>query len=224
MRVAIVCGVDGCRAGWVVVTARTHPFRVLSVEMVADIAEVIARPVDLVAVDMPIGLDARRSRACDLMARSMLGPRRGSVFPAPFRPVLDAVDYHDALARSRAAGGVGLSIQAWNLVPKIARLDALMTPALQERVREAHPELAFARLAGTPMSTHKSEPAGRAERVSVIGEPPVLAGARRSDVAPDDVVDASVLARTAADLLAGDALTVGDGSLDDNGLRMEITG
>lgn len=225
----VVCGIDGCRGGWVVVTARVRPWRVLAVDVVSRLDAALAGPAEFIAIDMPIGLARHGPRACDQLARSMLGARRSSVFPAPVRAVLDAEDYPDALRRSRAASGVGLSKQTWHLVPKIIELDSLMTPALQPRVREAHPELAFARLGGAPMSTHKSAPAGRAERVAVIGEPPVATGgltgtAHGARAGADDLLDALVLAHVAADMITGDAIVVGDGSRDERGLVMEIWG
>jgi len=225
----VACGIDGCRGGWVVVTARVRPWRVLTIDVVGRLDAALAGPAEFVAIDMPIGLARNGPRACDQIARSMLGPRRSSVFPAPVRAVLGAEDYPDARRRSRAASGVGLSKQTWNLVPKIIELDSLMTPALQDRVREAHPELVFARLGGAPMSAHKRTPAGRAERLGLIGGTTAAPGAI-SGTGPglrataDDLVDALVLARVAADMATGHAFVVGDGERDDRGLTMEIWG
>ena len=64
------------------------------------------------------------------------------------------------MVRSRSHG---LSIQAFGILGKIREVDRLMTPALQGRVYEAHPELAFRSLAGAPMRHSKKTPAGREE-------------------------------------------------------------
>jgi predicted RNase H-like nuclease len=205
-----------------VVTAIAAPFEVIGCEVAADVAPVLERAdVAMVAVDMPIGLPFDDSpRMADVEARRRLGPRRSSVFPTPCRPVLSARSFEDALVRSRATTGRGLSIQAWNLVSKIAALDEVMTVERQDRVRETHPELAFARLAGAPMRSSKRTAAGRAERVAVVGPPPIIP----RGAAADDVLDAMALARSAAAMVTGDAWCVGDGAVDERGLRMEIWG
>jgi predicted RNase H-like nuclease len=217
-----VAGVDGCRGGWLVVTAVASPFVVVGCEVAAGIAVVLERgDLAMVAVDMPIGLPFDESaRMADVEARRRLGPRRSSVFPTPARAVLHARSFEDALVRSRATTGRGLSIQAWNLVPKIAALDAAMTVGLQARVRETHPELAFARLAGAPMRFSKRTAAGRDERIAAVGPPPTTP----RGAAPDDVLDALALAHSAAAMVAGDAWCLGDGAVDERGLRMEIWG
>jgi len=214
-----VAGVDGCRGGWLVATARAEPFELVAVEVVADIAAVIADDqLAYVAVDMPIGLPDNAPRACDAAARAMLGPRRSSVFSAPVRDVLSAVDYPDALVRSRAACGRGLSIQAWNLVPRIIQLDQAMTPRLQDRVRETHPELCFARLGAGPLANPKRRADGRAERIALVGTPPPTP----RGAATDDVLDAIALAHGAAGFARDDGRCVGDHALDARGLRMQI--
>ena len=138
-----LAGVDGCRAGWLVVMA--HPMAREAPEhqvtICARFDDVLALlPTSVVcAVDIPIGLLAERQpggRDCDRGARRLLGRRASSVFTPPTRPLLEATHY----AQVR---GHGLSIQAFNILPKIREVDRVMTPALQQRVYEAHPELAF---------------------------------------------------------------------------------
>jgi predicted RNase H-like nuclease len=177
-----------------------------------------------VAVDMPIGLPDAGPRACDLAARRRLGPRRSSVFPAPARAVLGAATYAEAQARSRAACGQGLSQQAFNLLGKLAALDAVVRPALQGVVVEAHPELAFARLAGRPAAHPKRTAPGRAERLALLRAAGLgdLSGLRLPGAAPDDVLDAAVLVLTAARVRDGRAERLGDGARDGRGLRMEV--
>ena len=67
-----------------------------------------------------------------------------SVFTAPSRSALDAMDYEDAKKCNFEATGKRLSRQTWGLVQKIREVDHLLSPSLQERVRECHTELAFA--------------------------------------------------------------------------------
>jgi predicted RNase H-like nuclease len=228
-----VAGADGCKAGWVVVTLDDHVgpdgtrrYPTLTVVPSLDdlVADVASGTLSALAVDMPIGLSSREPRACDQQARRMLGPRRASVFPAPVRAVLGARTYAEALARSRAASGRGLPAQAWNLVPKVTELDRLIRPELQDRVVEASPELAFAHLAGAPAVHPKRTPEGRAERQMLLTSIGLgdIAQVRALGAAPDDVLDAAVLALTARRLRDGVAVRLGDGSRDARGLRMEV--
>ena len=55
-----------------------------------------------------------------------LGPQRSSVFFAPPRVVLEAVDQPDATRLSRAAGSTGVSIQMFHILGKVAEVDALL--------------------------------------------------------------------------------------------------
>ncbi len=234
-RYPLVAGVDGCRSGWLVATARALDAgdpEVVAIDVVGRFEDVVERvrsgELTAVAVDMPIGLARVDRRACDGAARAALGPRRSSVFPAPIRAVLDATDFESAATRSRAVSGRGLTIQTWNLIPKIREVDAAVDPVLQDRVREAHPELAIARLLGRPASFPKRTAAGRAERLRALeglaleglaagADPPTPRGA-----APDDVIDALALTTTAALMAIGQVVSLGDGSVDDRGLVMEI--
>ena len=180
-----------------------------------------------VAVDIPIGLAACGPRACDVEARRRLGPRRGSVFPAPARAVLGTTTYEEACAVSRQVSGKGLSKQLYNIVAKIEEVDAVQSPLRQHALFEACPELSFAMMQGdAPMQHSKRTAPGRAERVAVLREHlgvdvPALLEARAPGAQPDDVLDALALAWTAQRYLGGSCLRLG-GELDATGLRMEV--
>jgi predicted RNase H-like nuclease len=199
-----------------------------TVERVAQLDAVIERvragDVHAAGIDMPIGLPTHTRRTSDTQLRVHLGARRSSVFPTPPRAVLDAVDYRDALARARDATGVGLSKQAWNLVDKIRELDALMTPDLQPRVSEAHPESSFAELAGSPLRTRKNTSEGREERTHLLAPwfPDVVEHLRRNRALTTDVLDAFAAAWTARRIATGTARWFGDDELDARGLRMTV--
>jgi len=231
-------GVDGCRGGWVVVLAgyRANLARPIGVRArlcssFGDVLTLAERPV-AIAVDIPIGLLQRAvpgGRVCDRDARRLLRGRASSVFSPPARPALDNDGYADAMSRN----GGGMSKQAFNILPKIREVDALLTPGMQKRVFEMHPELAFATLGGAPMSHNKKTPQGRRERVRLLRaavggsfrDPSRLRlelGAAR--VAVDDVVDAYVLALGAQRIHLGTARRVPAGAplTDAKGLRMEI--
>lgn len=180
--------------------------------------------VHTVGIDMPIGLPAHTRRASDGQLRVHLGVRRASLFPTPPRAVLDATDYRDALALARAATGVGLSKQAWYLVAKIRELDVLMTPDLQPRVSEAHPESSFAELAGSPLATRKSTSDGRAERLQLLlpSFPDIAEHLAHHRAIAADVLDAYAAAWTARRIADGTARWFGDDERDARGLRMTV--
>lgn len=221
----MVAGVDGCRGGWVVATAWTDPLEIASIRFEPDLHglfDLVARAdVARVAIDMCVGLADSEPRSCDIEARSLLGPRRASVFPSPIRAALGCGSHAEASAVSRMRSGRGMSIQTWNIVPKIIELDGLISVDLQGRVNEAHPEVAFARLNGSPGQHHKATPAGRAERLAIVGPVPEI---HRRTARFDDVIDALILVRTAADWFAGDSWRLGDGTRDARGLEMLIRG
>lgn len=210
-----VAGVDGCRRGWVVADDD-------AVSVVASFAEVLARGYDMVGVDIPIGLVDSGTRRCDAEARKLLGrPRAASVFTAPMRCGLHAATWLDAAECYKAATGKSLPQQAFGLFSKVREVDALMTPALQERVVEVHPEVSFAALNNGVAMTHpKRTAAGRAERLAVLpagSDLPKVKGA-----APDDVFDALAVLWSARGAAEGRAHRLGGGELDPRGLRMEI--
>lgn len=237
-----VAGVDGCRRGWVVAVAAvgTGPeatvlesVQVESVRVESDVAAVVGdRSLSVVAIDMPVGLLDRGARDCDRECRARLGPRRSSVFPTPARGVLRAADFDDALRRQRRATGVGLSLQSWYLVPKIAELDAALDGLSRRRsdaVVETHPELAFAVLSGAPMRHAKRTPAGRRERLAALRPHVPTRWTRPSSIprgaAADDVLDALVLAvRAAAWASGGEVVELGGGERDARGRLVRIRG
>ena len=186
-----------------------------------------------IAVDIPIGLLDRAEpggRTCDRAARVMLGrSRASSVFTPPTRTALQARTYREAMRMN----GAGMSRQAFNIMGKIREVDELMEPNLQDRVFEAHPELAFMGLAGRPMRHKKKTPAGWREREALVapsfgrhymGPSQVLDRFGRSRLATDDVLDAYALAITAERIYTSSAVRLPESEPDRDAkrLRMEI--
>ncbi|MBB5518674.1 DUF429 domain-containing protein [Amphiplicatus metriothermophilus] len=236
----VVAGADGCRGGWIVVllelTARRARAEIR--RTFAEIYDEWAGKAAAMIVDMPIGLSDKGRRACETMARRRLrAGRAGSVFPSPRRPMLDFARYEEANAWGKAAGpeaGGGLSKQAWNILPRIREIDAVISPADQAWLGEGHPEVAFSRLNdGAPCRHSKKTGEGRRERLALLrrggfpAAPALLAQAKarfRAAVQPDDILDACALALTAEARLDGRALRLTDGARDARGLVMEIWG
>jgi predicted RNase H-like nuclease len=237
-----VAGVDGCRGGWFVAVASAlqddqddsrGPLQLKSVFVAPGFAEVLSktRECRFVCVDIPIGLsEGRQPRECDTAARKLIGgPRAGSVFPAPVRPCLLADDYDTASSISLQHSGKKLNRQSFALLKKIRQVDELMTPVLQEQVREIHPEVSFYSLNNNePVRQNKRTVPGQAQRHKLLQRvfgniEDILSGAPARGYGMDDALDALVAAWTAAQVLAGKAKPMPENpKLDNKGLRMEI--
>jgi predicted RNase H-like nuclease len=237
-----VAGVDGCKAGWfvaivsVTMEGKTNTpceFDLKNVFIANTFAEVLSKTPDckLVCVDIPIGLsDGDKPRECDIAAREFLrGPRASSVFPAPIRPCLKAEDYKTACQISQQYCGKRLSKQSFVIMKKIREVDKLMTPELQNRVREIHPEILFWALNGQkPIELNKKTIPGQAQRHNLLQRiftdiDGILVRAPLSGCAMDDALDALVAAWTAGQAVIGKAKTLPEKPpLDSKGLKMEM--
>lgn len=204
-------GLDGCRAGWV--AARLNPPQGgVSFGLFASFQQAVQAHADCreIWVDIPIGLSGGGLvRRLDAAMRAALKARKSSVFPAPSRAVLAAESYRQARELEQQNHARSLSAQAYNLIPKIREVDDFLQthPDWRERVFESHPELCFQRLNGdAPLTHRKEEAAGWEERAAllenwlgVIREIVLsfLQTVRRSQVQPDDALDALGLAAAA---------------------------
>lgn len=235
-----IAGVDGCKAGWAVAVASvtkaadiTHCAYSLQRFLLAPtFADVLSETSDckLVCVDIPIGLNTgSRARSCDIEARKLLGRRASSVFPPPIRQCLSAEDYKTACDISFEHSGRKLSKQSFYLLDKIRQADDLMTPELQRRVREIHPEVSFFALNNNkPFQRYKKTVPGQAQRHKLLQRifpymDSILANAPVRGYAMDDAFDALVAAWTAARAILGKIRTLPENpELDSKSLRMEI--
>ena len=107
---------------------------------------------DRVFIDMPIGLEEESyTRQCDLELRKRLGSEySSSVFSPPIRPALYAPTYAEANMTSYDYTQKKLTLQSWNITPKIRVLDELLAKheGWVGHVLESHPEWLFNRLNG----------------------------------------------------------------------------
>jgi predicted RNase H-like nuclease len=228
-------GIDGCAAGWVSVF-EALPSRQLGSKIfstIEDLAKHIAQ-LDVIAIDVPIGLTDSGPRDCDIAARKLLGgARASSVFPAPIRPAIDAQTYEEACARSFAAQGKKLPKQSWAIYPKIRELDALLrgTPELCAKVFEVHPEVSFCAWNGMEsIREPKKSVQGAHKRRSLIDAhfgstaySTVRARYKKREVADDDLLDAFAALWTAERIAAGVSASLPAESAEDSvGLPMRM--
>jgi predicted RNase H-like nuclease len=231
-------GVDGCPSGWIAISISAEGALDAEVRIVTHFAEIVADPANrIIAVDMPIGLPDHvgpNGRGPETLVRPRLGMRQSSVFSVPSRAAVMTEEYRAACTVARATSTPQRMVakQCFHLFPKIREIDALMTPALEARVFEVHPELAFWRLNGeAPMTLPKKvkgspNPAGLDQRRALLVgegyEPATLARPPRG-AGPDDLLDAAVNALIARRILRGEAQPFpAEPERDARGLRMAI--
>ena len=229
-----VIGMDGCRGGWLLCRLDVDTLKVDLIAVVPHIQHVLDREVSAthMAIDIPIGLPkVGCSRKADVRARSLLTRLRGSsVFPAPPRELLTKHTHSEANAYSKALCGKGVPRQAHAIFPKIAQVDEIMTPELQDRLFEVHPELCFWGLAGAPMQHSKKTHEGYEERRRILSQVLSTEIPRQSEVRnlrlpieADDLLDALVAGVSALRASRGDARRIPDDpEIDGKGLRMEM--
>ncbi|MCS6919123.1 MAG: DUF429 domain-containing protein, partial [Fimbriimonadales bacterium] len=126
----------------------------------------------------------------------------------------------------------GLSVQAYHLIPRVRELDALMTPDLQARVWESHPELSFAAMTGAPIPHPKRTAQGQAARIDALQHALPVAidsldalwqACRPAGARMDDLLDACALAWSALRHTQGQSeLCLGEPQRDERGLLMAI--
>ncbi|MEM6263668.1 MAG: DUF429 domain-containing protein [Bacteroidota bacterium] len=203
-------GLDGCKAGWITWSCTNGAN--WQCRLWKNVHEVISAipHFSLMLIDIPIGLPDSTPRTCDQEARKLLTRvRSSSVFPVPTRPAIYASTYEEACLANQALTGKKISKQSWFISPKIREVDELLiqSPAYQDKIREAHPEVVFLGLAGgIPMHHSKKILEGSQERIQVMeihlpGAKNLIQHARKQflkkEVATDDLIDALALAISA---------------------------
>jgi predicted RNase H-like nuclease len=235
-----VAGIDGCKGGWVCVFTNVSggSERAFIAEHIGEVLRHPDAPA-VIAIDIPIGLPERveRGRACDIAARAALGRRGSAVFLVPSRAAVRELDYRQACAASLATSDPPrqISKQTYHLFPKIREVDDIMTPALQSRLFECHPELAFCAMNGGEPLSEPKKLGGRPNSAGLAFRRDLLANAgfsaaflaetkfRLRDAGADDFLDACACAWSAARILRGDAISFPkDPPFDGRGLRMRI--
>ena len=204
-------GIDGCKGGWLAVSMTSLKIqRITLLENISKTNSIFSK-ADQIWIDMPIGLSEGNShRDLEAHVRPLLRPNRtSSVFTPPCREAVYQADYQSAKETNFKQCGKRISIQSWNITPKIRELDSWLLEDIsrQEHIFEAHPELCFAALnGGKPLATRKQNPEGIEQRLTLLStyQPEVKTAFQQAltqfpgkSVKKDDLLDAICLALSA---------------------------
>jgi len=229
-------GVDWSSGSWLAVVFDGAGFDHAAVfEEVGQLWQQYEEVAARILIDVPVGLieDGSEGRRCDSLARDVLGSRSASVFTPPVREATKKRRYPAAKRVNERKADRSLSKQAFAISDSIAAVDDLLrnVPEARATFQESHPEVCFRAFAGEPLQYSKQTAAGYAERMRTLAgfdtdAPPVVQAAAEAtggeQVTVDDVLDAVVLAYTAAPGPGSLRSLPPEPPLDAKGLPMEI--
>ena len=221
--------------GWVGILETSDPNAEVVAKWFRSTDELFAEAerLDVIAIDIPIGLADNGARLADSEARRLLSPKRSSsVFPAPVRAALAGSSWDEACELSAAACGKRLSKQSFEIMWRIREVDDTLraNPHLVSLVREIHPEVSFYFWNGHKAMAHpKRTPEGLAERRALVESDfgsivdRLWGSVPRGVAAMDDLIDAFAALWTARRIASKKAVTVPAAPPRDRfGLRMEM--
>jgi predicted RNase H-like nuclease len=222
----MIAGVDGCKDKWIAVVemadGRTEIRKPCTFQQLRD-----DRELDLVVIDVPIGLVDQGARQADALARRFLDRRGCCVFPAPIRPVLACRTWEDACRKRFEVENKKMSKQQFGILSKVAEVDHALRQGNIDRFYEGHPEISFAWMNNKlPISKGKKTSEGKKRRTELVSIHFSDAGARMDDYQHhrEDVLDAYALLWTARRIRGGGEETFpGKPDRDKFGLWMKIT-
>lgn len=199
-----IIGLDACKYGWCGIGYINNE---LVYGCFADLDELLRKHPDLdrILIDIPIGLTSKNfRRTIDALARTYLEKRKSSIFSPPCREALYVENYKKALAKNKEVEGKGISIQAYNIGPKIKEVDEWYNIKPQKlQVFEAHPELCFKTLnQNKDLEFSKHDKKGIEERKTIVFKQEknlhkifnyLMREYKRNQLKPDDILDAMAL-------------------------------
>lgn len=204
-----VAGVDIAGGGWAVVVLEGD--KVVEAYRCERFAQALRSDVEVIAVDVPIGIPESGTRPADEAARRFIGRRGSSVFPTPIRAVLETPTYEKAREAALELTGKSLPKQAYSLGRYILEVDEY---AHQDaRLIEVHPEVSFFELGHRPLLP-KRRADGWAERRRLLEEAGIDVPAAAQRVREPDLLDATIAAWTARRYALGQALPLPDGHVE----------
>jgi predicted RNase H-like nuclease len=198
----LALGVDAARGGWIAIALEDGRFADAALERRFPALLERFQDAVVVGVDIPIGLpEPGTRRRADIEARAVVGARRSSIFFTPARIALEATTY-----RAARDAVPSTSAQGWSLRTAILDVDRV----IDDRVREVHPEVSFAVLAGGPLAFAKRTWNGHRERFRLLRSAGIRIPERLDAglAAADDVLDAAVAAWSATRVARGEHITI----------------
>lgn len=196
-------GIDGCKAGWLLITYESDNYDWQVVPQINDLTSCLNQK-SRVFIDMPVGLASKEyPRTIEQVLRKELENRSSTVFSVPVRAAVYEENRDRAKQLNKEVTGKSLSEQSLNIKDKICEVDLFIRKCTSPiELIESHPELCFKYLNGSVLQTKKSQKAGIEERLSIINryDPDcaklfyeILKNTLRKNVKPDDIADALVL-------------------------------
>jgi len=201
-------GIDGCKSGWILVSLQgTEAGIELNIQLLSSLYE-LKELLDFstlftIWIDIPIGLSETEERICDKQLRKALGKKGASAFATPIRSAVYASSYQDASSLNFEQTGKKISIQSWNICPKIKQADEFLhlNEEFKPFFKESHPEYLFQTWRPNYFESKKTE-TGFNQRLAFLEThlPCIyqvnsfIESHKRSLFAKDDVLDALALA------------------------------
>lgn len=166
-----IIGLDGCKGGWIcatIIVANTKP--ILTIDFIESLNKLVNTPFTIGFADIPIGLtEFEFKRTLDEKMRKVISKKRkSSIFTAPCRNAVYADSYENAKKANLIETGKSISIQAWNICPKIREMEDFILKNPVINLWESHPELCFEKLNNKPLLYKKKDPLGKHERLIIL--------------------------------------------------------
>lgn len=236
-----VVGIDSCKKtskyhGWATFWLDVHGRYGFGVYHIIEDIVAALHDVDCMLIDIPVGLPENEQDEAarpDRELRSRLKGKSSSVFNTPCRQAVYCQDKQDAKSVNIQFLHKSLSEQSLGFSTKIREVDLFLSenPQYIGRLRESHPEYAFAVLNdGKPLQSKKNEYAGLDERKLVLSQYFIHTEKALDEIMSqypkslfDDFVDAMVLAVIGLNGIKNGFDTIPKEPIKDNrGIPMEI--
>ncbi|MFL2667810.1 MAG: DUF429 domain-containing protein [Burkholderiales bacterium] len=221
---SVIVGIDGCKSGWFVIWEESdNTLRSCVIPQLKMLRDMISFRHLTIGIDIPVVLSDEIPRAADQLARKQLGKKSSTIFTAPTPGILKQTNYEQACHVSKNQFGKSISIQSWNLFPKIRDAQTLADEE-QIDIFEIHPELSFRALnRGNVILESKKIAKGFLLRSQLLERAfpnfefeAIRAQYLKKDVANDDILDALVVLWSVKRVIAKEAIFLPDNPIKPN--------
>lgn len=208
-----VVGVDGWKGRWVGVFLDDGALADIEIfDSIHDISQL--KDPEVIAIDVPIGLEEGGRRRADVDARKLVGGRSSSVFSSPPAFCLESKwkTYQEVNQESKRRYELGISAQSYAMLRYIR--EAEIASNADPRIYETHPEVCFSCLKSSPLEYSKKTWNGQQERIDLLSQAGILLpkylAEEKGKIPADDLIDAAVAAWSANRITLGTARAVPD--------------